>query len=133
MFLIDVNAQFAALNETHADHSKVTRWLASIEKHASCGLTQIGTFRLLIHPTVMLNRPLKCSDAHQAIARLTRSERHTFIPCLPLSSAQVGQTRGHKAAFDDYLVQIANDAGCKLATLDRALATRWPEHAFLIE
>ena len=132
MFLLDVNILFAALNEAHADHPKITRWLSSIEQHASCGLTQIGTFRLLIHPSAMLDRPLTSADAHRVIARFTSTDRHIFVPCPPLSSIAVGQTRGHKAAFDDYLVQIANDAGSRLATLDRALTMRWPERTFLI-
>jgi predicted nucleic acid-binding protein len=42
------------------------------------------------------------------------------------------ETNGHNAAVDDYLVQIASNAGCRLATLDRALATRWPERTVLI-
>lgn len=132
MFLLDVNVMFAALNEAHADHPKITRWLFSIERHASCGLTQIGTFRLLINPSAMLDRPLTSSDAHRAFARFTNNERHTFIPCPPLSSADVGQTQGYRAAFDDYLVQIANDAGYSVVTMDRALATRWPGRTFLI-
>ncbi|HWK52180.1 MAG TPA: hypothetical protein VNR40_19935, partial [Steroidobacter sp.] len=87
MFLLDVNVMFAALNEIHADHAKITRWLYSIERHASCGLTQIGTFRLLILPSAMLDRPLTTSDAHRAIACFISSEHHTFLPCSQLSSA----------------------------------------------
>lgn len=132
MFLLDVNVLFAALNELHAAHPKVIRWLSSVERHASCGMTQIGVFRLLILPSAMLDRPLASSDAHRAINSFTDSERHTFIPCPRLSSIDVGQTQGHKAAFDDYLVQIANDAGYKFATMDRALTSRWPERTFLI-
>jgi len=33
MFLLDVNVMFAALNEAHADHPKIVRWLSSIERH----------------------------------------------------------------------------------------------------
>jgi predicted nucleic acid-binding protein len=132
MFLLDVNALFAALNELHTDHLKVTRWLLTTERYASCGMTQIGVFRLLIMPSTMCDSPLKPSDAHRAIARFAGSKHHAFIPCPALSSTDVGRTRGHKAAFDDYLVQIANDAGHTFATLDRALTARWPERTFLI-
>lgn len=80
----------------------------------------------------MHGNPLKPAAAHETIRGFTRCTRHTYIACPAISSSIVGQTRGHNAAVDDYLVQIASDAGCKLATLDRALATRWPEHTFLI-
>lgn len=132
MFLLDVSVLFAALNRTHRAHQTVTRWLGTIDQHASCGLTQIGTFRLLLTPTPMHGNPMKPAAAHDTIADFTGRKQHKFVACLALSSSIVGKTNGHKAAFDDYLVQIANDAGCRLATLDRALATRWPERTLLI-
>jgi len=132
MFLLDVSVLFAALNRTHKAHQTVTRWLASIDRHASCGLTQIGTFRLLLTPTTMHGRPMKSAAAHEMIADFTGCRRHRFVACPALSRSTVGKTNGHNAAVDDYLVQIANDAGCRLATLDRALATRWPERTLLI-
>lgn len=63
---------------------------------------------------------------------LTGLRHHKFVACPPLSSSMVGKTNGHNAAVDDYLVQIASNAGCRLATLDRALATRWPERTLSI-
>ena len=132
MFLMDVNALFAALNETHVAYASVIQWLKTVDRYASCGLTQIGTFRLLLTPAAMLNRPLRPADAHRAIARFTGTKRHILAPCPALSNTIVGQTPGHKAAVDDYLVQVADAAGCKLVTLDHALATRWPERTLLI-
>lgn len=49
-----------------------------------------------------------------------------------MSGAFGGQTSGHKAAFDDYFVQIASHAGYKVATLDSGLTNRWPAHTLLI-
>lgn len=131
-FLLDVNALFATLVETHIESATVMRWLHTTDRYASCGMTQLGAFRLLIQPAPMRGQPLTRADAHAAIARFTSSQRHVLLPCPALSSAMVGQTAGHKAAVDDYYVQIASEAGCRLATLDRALVTRWPERAFLI-
>jgi hypothetical protein len=108
------------------------RWLQTTDRYASCGMTQLGAFRLLIQSSPMRGQPLTRVDAHAAIARFASTQRHVFLPCPALSSSIVGQTGGHKAAVDDYYVQIASDAGCRLATLDRALATRWPERTFLI-
>lgn len=132
MFLLDTNVLFAALYNISDHHPTVTRWLTSTERYASCGWTQISTFRLLLMPNTMHGRPLKPAAAHNVLAEFTGTSKHTFVMCLPLSRTIVGQTRGHNASVDDYLVQIASDAGCKLATLDRALATRWPERTFLI-
>jgi len=132
MFLLDVNALFAALNKTHGAHRRVMQWLQTIDQHASCGLTQLSTFRLLLTPTPMHGKPLKAADAHETIADFTSRRQHQFLACPALSKSMVGMTSGHKAATDDYLVQIASDAGCRLATLDRALVTRWPERTFLI-
>jgi predicted nucleic acid-binding protein len=131
-FLLDVSVLFAALNSSHGAHQAVTRWLGTIHQHASCGLTQLGTFRLLLTPTPMHGKPLNPVAAHETIADFTGCRQHKFVACPALSSSIVGKTNGHKAAVDDYLVQIASAAGCRLATLDRALAIRWPERAFLI-
>ena len=132
MYLLDINVLFAALSKTHKAHQIVNRWLQTIDEHASCGLTQIGTFRLLLTPAPMYGNPLDPADAHESIMDFTGRRHHKFVACPALSCSVVGRTNGHNAAVDDYLVQIANDAGCRLATLDRALATRWPERTFLI-
>lgn len=132
MFLMDTNALFATLHKTSVHHIAAMRWLAMAERYASCGVTQIGTFRLLLTPAAMNGSPLKPAMAHEVLADFTSTQRHLFLMCPPLSNTLVGQTSGHQAAADDYLVQIADAAGCKLATLDRALATRWPERTLLI-
>lgn len=131
-FLLDINVLFAVLNKTHGAHSSVMRWLETIDHHASCGLTQIGTFRLLLTPAPMHGKPLKPSAAHESMARFMGLRKHRFVACPALSGSIVGRTNGHNAAVDDYLVQIASSAGCRLATLDRAVAIRWPKHTILI-
>ena len=132
IFLLDVSVLFAALHRAHKAHRTVTRWLKTIDQHASCGLTQIGTFRLLLTPAPMDGNPLDPTEAHETISDFTGVRQHQFVACPALSNSMVGKTNGHNAAVDDYLVQIASNAGCRLATLDRALAIRWPERAFLI-
>jgi hypothetical protein len=84
-------------------------------------------------PTAMDGSPLKAADAHALVEDLISTVRHAFLASPPPSLRFVGQTSGRKAAFDDYLVQIAAVAGYKLATFDRALTRRWPDHAFLIQ
>jgi predicted nucleic acid-binding protein len=132
MFLLDINALFAVLYKTHIAHRFVMNWLGTIDQHASCGVTQIGTFRLLLTPAPMHGKPLNPEAAHESMARFTGLKQHRFVTCPRLSNSMVGMTNGHNAAVDDYLVQIASNAGCRLATLDRALAIRWPERTHLI-
>lgn len=132
MFLLDINVLFAVLNKTHGAHSSVMTWLETIDQHASCGVTQIGTFRLLLTPAPMRGKPLRPAAAHESMARFTGLRHHRFVACPAVSSSIVGRTNGHQAAVDDYLVQIASNAGGRLATLDRALAARWPERTFLV-
>jgi predicted nucleic acid-binding protein len=80
----------------------------------------------------MNGSPLDPKEAHEVIAQFTGNPRHRFVPCPGISKAMVGKTSGSNAAFDDYLVQVAQDAGLKLATLDTRLATRWREETYVV-
>jgi hypothetical protein len=124
---------FAAVYQAHAHHESVHEWLAATQRFATCGLTQIGVFRLLLMDAPMRGRPLDATEAHDILADFTSTERHTFLASPAISQQFVGQTLGHKAAFDDYLVQIAHIASCKLVTLDRPLTSRWPVQTLLIQ
>jgi predicted nucleic acid-binding protein len=134
MFLLDTNVLFAAVFQAHCHHEAVSHWLATAEQYATCGLTQIGTFRLLLTPEATNYFPLAPADAHAVLTDFAHSERHIFLSACPAPSPEfVGQTTGHRAAFDDYLVQIAHAASCKLATLDRPLTKRWQAHTLLMQ
>ncbi len=134
MFLPDTNVLFAAVYQAHIHHYPANRWLMAAERYATCGLTQVGAFRLLLTKAATNNYPLEVADAHAVLADLANSERHVFLAtCSALSEEFVGQTPGPKAAFDHYLVQIACSVDCKLATFDRALTNRWSAHTVLIQ
>jgi predicted nucleic acid-binding protein len=64
MVLLDTNVLFAAVFQAHAHHETVSRWLATAERYATCGLTQIGTFRLLLTAEATNYSPLTPADAH---------------------------------------------------------------------
>ena len=130
--LLDTGALFAALNQAHTCHAKMTRWLAGATHYSTCGLTQIGAFRLFLLEAAMQGYPLSSNEAHQVVARFTEAARHRFLPCPPIAAKFVGRTEGNRAAFDDYLVQIARDAGTKLVTLDTRLGTRWRDQTEVI-
>ena len=133
MFLLDTSVLFAAVYQAHTHHETVSHWLAAGERYATCGLTQIGAFRLLLLSPAMHGYPLDPADAHEVLTDFTHDERHTFVSCPAIAQGFVGQTLGHKAAFDDYLIQISHAASCKLVTLDRRLTSRWPEQTLLIQ
>jgi predicted nucleic acid-binding protein len=131
VLLIDTNIFFAAVFKAHSRHTPVIRWLESIDQFSTCGLTQIGVFRLLLNDAAMHGRPLAPPDAHAVIADFVADSRHAFLASGPVSKQFVGQTSGSKAAFDDYLIQVAAQSNCKLATSDKAVVNRWPEHSTL--
>lgn len=133
MFLLDTGVVFAAVYQSHVHHKSVSKWLASARAFATCGLTQIGAFRLLLTDAAMRGSPLNPELAHEVIAELVHGEQHFLLPCPSISPGYVGRTTGHKAAFDDYLIQIADAAGARLVTLDQSLVNRWPSHTLLIE
>lgn len=130
--LLDTGTLFAAVFEAHANHVRVMKWLEGVPGFSTCGLTQIGAFRLLLTDAAMNGAPLAPSDAHRVIGHVTALPRHRLLPCPQIGSEFVGQTSGSSAAFDDYLVQIAVNGSTKLATLDTRLATRWRAHAHVI-
>jgi len=45
------------------------------------------------------------------------------------AAAIVGRARGHKQVMDFWLVQLARQEGCKLATLDEGTLANWPDVA----
>lgn len=57
MFLLDVDALFATLAETHIKSAIVIRWLQTADRYASCGMTQLGAFRLLLQASPMRGQP----------------------------------------------------------------------------
>ena len=130
--LLDTGVVFAALNQAHASHLRVSRWLGNRGTYATCGLTQIGAFRLLLTDAAMNGAPLSQEEAHEVIAEFANSHRHRLLPCPPIAPDFVGKTNGSNAAFDDYLVQIASAGQTKLATLDTRLGTRWRDHTHVI-
>ena len=130
--LLDTGVLFAVLCQAHASHARTSRWLAGADRYATCGLTQIGVFRLLLTGASMQGCPLDPAAAHEVLAQFTAPARHLFIPCPAPGKKFVGQTTGNQAAFDDYLIQIASEAGLKLATLDTRLSTRWPKQTLVI-
>jgi predicted nucleic acid-binding protein len=132
MFLLDTGVLFAAVFEAHQSHEPVSAWLKNVDRFSTCGMTQIGAFRLLLNDAAMDGGPLDPSDAHAVLEGFVNDPRHVLLSCPPISRDFVGQTSGHRACFDDYLVQIARAGECRLATLDKPLATRWKSGTFLI-
>lgn len=116
MFLLDINVMFAVLNKTHGAHSSVMRWLETIDHHASCGLTQIGTFRLLLTPAPMHGKPLEPCAAHESMARFMGLRKHRFVACPALSSSIVGRTA---------TMPLSTITWCRLPAVQDADWRRW--------
>ena len=85
MFLLDTGVAFAAVFQAHQSHAAVSAWLKNIDHFATCGMTQIGAFRLLLHDGAMHGSPLSPPDAHAVLEDLISDKRHVLLSCPTLS------------------------------------------------
>lgn len=125
MKLPDVNLLVAAAWPAHVHHAQASGWLAANPRFATCDLTELGLVRvLLVHgagPEVAFGQ----------LASLTAAHRARLVPADLGGEAAAGVT-GHRQVTDFYLARLAAAHRLKLATFDRPLAARFPEHCELV-
>lgn len=131
--LLDNDVFVAALYRGHVLHPRARAWLdaAKPDGWGIAAETYLAAVRLLMNPAVMGSGAFSAPDALAAVeAELAGPHpgRIVLARSKPRSDL-IGRAEGHKQVMDLWLVQIARQAGCKLATHDSALAARWPEHA----
>lgn len=122
-FLLDVNVLVALAHQGHAEHSRVSRWFASLTKPgirlATCAITEIGFVRVSVQAGFENDVP----GAVETLEGLKRSSRIPFI----LISDALGAHRlpayvsGAKQVTDGHLLELAKEASMRLATLDKAI------------
>jgi len=130
-FLVDNDVFLAAIYAGHEHHSQARKWLDS-HKPDGWGIaaeTYLAATRLLMNPAVMASGTLPAKSALLAI----ETELDGPYPGkVVLARRRPDQTmlrkaEGHRQIMDTWLVQIARDAGAKLATRDAGSRTNWPE------
>lgn len=122
-YLLDVNVLMALLWENHEHHARTRAWFGSITSFATCPVSQLGFARVSSHP--LLGYGLTPEDAFGVLRRLLADPRHRFIPDDLSCGDRVVRTElmtGPNQVTDRYLVALARQHDCVLATLDEPLA-----------
>ena len=121
--LLDVNLLVALLWENHEHHVKVRTWFKSVSQFATCPISQLGFARVSSHP--LLGYGMTPDDAFGVLRKLLADSRHGFIPDDLSCADRILRTDlmdGPNQITDRYLIALARQHHCSLATLDEPLA-----------
>ena len=118
----------------HEQHSKVRPWFKGVADFATCPVSQLGFARVSSHP--LLGYGLTPDDAFGVLRRLLADRRHRFIPDDLSCADRVVRTDlmgGPNQITDRYLVALARQHKCSLATLDEPLAKSFADELTLVQ
>jgi toxin-antitoxin system PIN domain toxin len=121
--LLDVNLLMALLWENHEHHHAARVWLRNVPTFATCPVSQLGY-------------GLAPEMAFGVLRQFLADPRHRFIPDDLSCSDRVVRTdlmRGANQITDRYLVALARQHGCSLATLDKPLAKAFIAEPSLVQ
>ena len=133
-FLLDVNLLMALLWENHEHHPKVRAWFKGVSDFATCPVSQLGFARVSSHP--LLGYGLTPESAFGVLRQLLADPRHRFIPDDLSCADRVVRTdlmTGANQITDRYLIALARQHQCRLATLDEPLAKAFADETNLVE
>ncbi|HRG56285.1 MAG TPA: VapC toxin family PIN domain ribonuclease [Lacunisphaera sp.] len=129
--LLDNDVFFAALYRKHSLHPAARRWLdrAKPEGWGVASETYLAAIRLLMNPVVMKSGHLSARQAIDAVETELAGPHPGRIVLArgKPDPARLKLATGHKQVMDFWLVQIAEEIGCQLATHDSGLAAAWPK------
>ena len=74
-----------------------------------------------------MQKGARAADADMALHDFVSKYRSRLIPADLSATAIAGLNEGHRQTTDSYLAMLAKHHGIKLATLEEALANRFPE------
>jgi predicted nucleic acid-binding protein len=120
-WLLDVNVLVAIAHQGHADHQRVLLWYLSLLRKkvrlATCAITEIGFVRV----SVQIGLEGTVPDAVTTLQGLKASSRIPFDFLTDALGADQLPTyvTGAKQVTDGHLLQLAQEHGWKLATLDK--------------
>ncbi len=132
--LLDVNLLMALLWENHEHHSKARRWFKDVSNFATCPLVQLGFARVSSHP--LLGYGLTPELSFGVLRQLLADARHEFIPDDLSGTDRAVRTElmiGANQITDRYLVALARQHHCQMATLDEPLATSFASEPGLVQ
>jgi toxin-antitoxin system PIN domain toxin len=122
--LLDANVLIALCIRDHVHHELATRWFKdNAGDFATCPITQGALVRFTLRHLDQGAQP-----ARQLLEAIVQMQGHEFWPDdLEYSDLPWRQIFGHRQVTDAYLVALAERHGGRLATLDQALATVFPQ------
>lgn len=129
-FLLDANVLIATTVAEHEHHDRTSIWLTTLtgdDTFAVCPMVEGALVRFVLRLG---------ETAPTAAALLDGVHRHPrcrFVAdTLSHQDVSLSGLRGHRQVTDAYLAHLAAALGGRLATLDEALAGRWPQQTLLV-
>jgi len=134
--LLDNDVFFAAIYGKHTFHVPARHWLDAA-KPAGWGIaaeTYLAAVRLLMNPIVMKSGHLTAAQAVAAVDTELAGPHpgQVILARTRPDQALLKQAGGHRQIMDIWLVQIARENNCLLATNDAGLIAAWPKLAVRI-
>jgi toxin-antitoxin system PIN domain toxin len=128
VYLLDANVLIALTVFEHEHHSRVSRWISTVDHVALCPIVEGALLRFLV-------RIGGTARAAQEVLRLMGNDpRCEFWPdSQPYADADLTSVRGYRQVTDAYLLALVRAReDCLLATLDEGLARDCPEFTLLL-
>ena len=120
MILPDANVLVAFTWANHQDKVAAENFFRKYIKVATCPLTELALVR------VWMQKGASGADADKALQDFVSKYRSRLIPDDISATAIAGLSEGHRQTTDSYLAALAKHHGIKFATLEKALANRFP-------
>ncbi|HRI81745.1 MAG TPA: VapC toxin family PIN domain ribonuclease [Opitutaceae bacterium] len=136
-YLLDNDVFLAAISKGHDNHKTARRWLDAVKPDGwgVAAETYLAAVRLLMNPTAMQFGHLTAAQALQAVDMELAGPQHPGQVILSRTRPDqtlLKQAKGHRQVMDFWLIQIARENGCLLATNDAGLVAAWPKLAMRI-
>ena len=129
-WLLDGSVLVALAIDSHEAHRPATRWFAnSVDRFATCAITQGTLLRLHLQLAV----DASVAAAWETLRCFASHPRHEYWDDgfsyleVPLDGLQ-----GHRQVTDAWLAELARRRGGRVATLDAAFATLYPDRVKLV-
>lgn len=126
----DINVWLALAAPEHPHNALAVRWWRQHEGQiAFARLSQLGLLRLTTTAAAMDGKPLTIDEAWRVYDRFFGDDRVTFVAEPPevenlFREKAVGGTASPKLLADAWMLAMAEAAGGRLITFDKALAAR---------
>ena len=120
MILPDANLLVAFTWKNHQHKAAAGNFFQKYRKVATCPLTELALVR------IWMQKGASGTDADRALKDSVSKYRSRLIPDDLSATAIAGLNQGHRETTDSYLATLAKHHGIRFATLEEALAKRFP-------